>query len=35
VVIGLYPESVLGFLRPSVTQLLTAVAVSNDVAGHP
>ena len=35
VVIGLYPESVLGFLRPCVTQLLTAVAVANDVAGHP
>jgi NADH-quinone oxidoreductase subunit M len=34
-VIGLYPESVLGFLRPSVTQLLTAVAVSNDLAVHP
>jgi NADH-quinone oxidoreductase subunit M len=31
-VIGLYPESVLGFLRTSVTQLLTAVAASGQVA---
>jgi NADH-quinone oxidoreductase subunit M len=33
VVIGLYPESVLGFLRASVTQLLGAVAATGDVAG--
>jgi NADH-quinone oxidoreductase subunit M len=35
VVLGLYPESVLGFLRPSVTQLLTAVAVSSELVGNP
>lgn len=33
-VIGVYPESVLGFLRASVAQLLTAVAVSSEVAGN-
>jgi NADH-quinone oxidoreductase subunit M len=33
-VIGLYPESALGVLRASVAQLLTAVAASNEVAGH-
>jgi NADH-quinone oxidoreductase subunit M len=33
VVIGLYPESVLGFLRASVAQVLTAVASSNAGAG--
>ena len=34
VVIGLYPESVLGFLRASVTQLLAAVAGGGGVAGR-
>ena len=34
VVIGLYPESVLGFLRASVTQLLAAVASSGGIAGR-
>jgi len=34
-VIGLYPESVLGYLRASVAQLLTAGAVSGAVAGTP
>jgi NADH-quinone oxidoreductase subunit M len=34
-VIGLYPESVLGFLRTSVAPLLSAVATSADVAGSP
>ena len=34
VVIGLYPESVLGFLRASVTQLLGAVAAPGEVAGR-
>lgn len=34
VVIGLYPESVLSFLRASVAQLLTAVTASVDVAGN-
>jgi NADH-quinone oxidoreductase subunit M len=33
-VIGLYPESVLGFLRASVAQLLTGVIPSSDVGGH-
>jgi NADH-quinone oxidoreductase subunit M len=33
VVIGLYPESVLGFLRVSVAQLLVVVAAPIDVAG--
>ena len=33
VVIGLYPESVLGFLRASVTQLLAAVAVERRNCG--
>ena len=32
-VIGLYPESVLGFLRVSVEQLLAAVAASREIAG--
>jgi NADH-quinone oxidoreductase subunit M len=32
-VIGLYPESVLGFLRASVAQLLTGVAASSGVGG--
>jgi NADH-quinone oxidoreductase subunit M len=32
-VIGLYPESVLGFLRVSVEQLLAAVAASHEIAG--
>jgi NADH-quinone oxidoreductase subunit M len=32
-VIGLYPESVLGFLRVSVEQLLAVVASSHEVAG--
>jgi NADH:ubiquinone oxidoreductase subunit 4 (subunit M) len=32
-VIGLYPESVLGFLRASVEQLLTAASASAAVAG--
>jgi NADH-quinone oxidoreductase subunit M len=31
VVIGLYPESVLGFLRVSVTELLATIAVERDV----
>jgi NADH-quinone oxidoreductase subunit M len=35
VVIGLYPESVLGFLRVSVAQLLTAFAAPLEVAGRP
>ena len=34
VVIGLYPESVLGFLRASVTQLLAAVSSSGGIAGR-
>ena len=34
VVLGLYPEAILGVLRASVTQLLTAVA-SGEVAGNP
>ena len=33
-VIGLYPESVLGFLRASVTQLLGAVAGPGEVVGQ-
>ena len=33
-IIGLYPESVLGFLRPAVGQLLTA-AGSRVIAGLP
>jgi NADH-quinone oxidoreductase subunit M len=33
-VIGLYPEVVLSFLRTSVTQLLAAVAAQADVAGR-
>jgi NADH-quinone oxidoreductase subunit M len=33
-VIGLYPEVVLSFLRSSVTQLLAAVAAQADVAGR-
>jgi NADH-quinone oxidoreductase subunit M len=33
VVIGLYPESVLGFLRASVSQLLVAVNATGEVAG--
>jgi NADH-quinone oxidoreductase subunit M len=33
VVIGLYPESVLGFLRASVSQLLVAVAATGEAAG--
>jgi len=33
VVIGLYPESVLGFLRASVAQLLVAVAATGEAAG--
>jgi NADH-quinone oxidoreductase subunit M len=32
-VIGLYPESVLGFLRASVAQLLTEVATAGNLAG--
>jgi NADH-quinone oxidoreductase subunit M len=35
VLIGLYPESVLGFLRPSVAHLLTGVAASSVAGGHP
>ncbi|AMY06942.1 NADH-quinone oxidoreductase subunit M [Luteitalea pratensis] len=35
VVIGLYPESVLGVLRGSVTQLLADVASSGGIAGRP
>ncbi len=35
VVIGLYPESVLSFLRVSVGQLLAAMTVSREVAGSP
>ena len=31
VVIGLYPESVLGFLRCVVTELLATIAVERDV----
>jgi NADH-quinone oxidoreductase subunit M len=34
VVIGLYPEAVLGVLRASVTQLLAAVAPSGGMAGR-
>ena len=34
VVLGLYPEAILGVLRASVTQLLTSVA-SGEVAGNP
>jgi NADH-quinone oxidoreductase subunit M len=34
-VLGLYPEAVLGVLRPSVAQVLTAVAATGEVAGHP
>jgi NADH:ubiquinone oxidoreductase subunit 4 (subunit M) len=34
VVIGLYPEVVLGFLRTSVEQLLAAVAVPGALAGR-
>jgi NADH-quinone oxidoreductase subunit M len=34
-IIGLYPESVLGFLRASVTQLLAAAAAPGGVAGRP
>ena len=33
-VIGLYPESLLGFVRASVAQLLTAMAAPADVAGR-
>jgi NADH-quinone oxidoreductase subunit M len=33
-VIGLYPESVLGFLRASVAQLLTTMAAPADIAGR-
>jgi NADH-quinone oxidoreductase subunit M len=33
-VIGLYPESVLGFMRASVTQLLATVPVSSEVVGR-
>ena len=35
VVVGLYPELVLGFLRASVSQLLVAVAATGEVAGAP
>ena len=35
VVIGLYPESVLGVLRASVTQLLAEVASTGGIAGRP
>ena len=35
VAIGLYPESVLGVLRASVTQLLAAAATSRGFAGTP
>jgi NADH:ubiquinone oxidoreductase subunit 4 (subunit M) len=34
VVIGLYPDSVLSFLRVSVTQLLAAVSSSGGIAGR-
>jgi NADH-quinone oxidoreductase subunit M len=34
-VLGLYPEAVLGVLRPSVAQVLTAVAATGAVAGYP
>jgi len=34
VVIGLYPESVLGFLRASVTQLLVTVSSQGGIAGR-
>jgi NADH-quinone oxidoreductase subunit M len=34
-VLGLYPEAVLGVLRPSVAQVLTAVATTGEVAGVP
>ena len=34
IVIGLYPEAVLGFLRASVTQLLAAVPASGGVVGR-
>jgi NADH-quinone oxidoreductase subunit M len=34
VVLGLYPEAILGVMRASVTQLLTSVA-SGEVAGNP
>jgi NADH-quinone oxidoreductase subunit M len=34
-IIGLYPESVLGFLRPSVGQLLTVATGSGVIAGLP
>jgi NADH-quinone oxidoreductase subunit M len=34
VVIGLYPESVLGVLRASVTQLLATVSSSGGIAGR-
>jgi NADH-quinone oxidoreductase subunit M len=33
-IIGLYPESVLGFLRASVTQLLTAIPAPGGVVGR-
>jgi NADH-quinone oxidoreductase subunit M len=33
-VIGLYPESVLGFLRASVAQLLATMAAPGDIAGR-
>jgi NADH:ubiquinone oxidoreductase subunit 4 (subunit M) len=33
-VIGLYPECVLGFLRASVTQLLTAVSAPGAAGGR-
>jgi NADH-quinone oxidoreductase subunit M len=33
-VIGLYPESVLGFLRASVAQLLATAAATREVAGR-
>ena len=35
IVIGLYPESVLGLLRGSVTVLLAEVAGTGAVAGRP
>jgi len=34
-VIGLYPESVLGFLRTSVGQLLMSASGSGVIAGRP
>jgi NADH-quinone oxidoreductase subunit M len=34
VLIGLYPESVLGVLRASVTQLLATVSSSGGIAGR-